>query len=235
MAIDDPNVTPEELPPINEPAEWVEHLPAMVPGVLVKSSPQGRGPSNFQALVLDARTRYLKDQLTQILVQGINVIGTLNNEAELDAIPTDDLKRGDAYFVEGSLRVWNKIEWINSGSLLGPRGITLLGTWPDNQSLPAVDAGTIGDAYVWKSDIWLLVPGQGQNPQGWRSTGRQEHRTGKLIIISGRRDRVVWPFENARQLTGIFFASSVLAGKCRWLARAISATLSGFIFPVVPA
>lgn len=171
MAIDDPSVTPEELPPINEPAEWVEHLPALVPGVLVKSTPEGRGASNFQALVLDARTRYLKEQITQIMVQGLNVIGKLNSMAELDAIPTEDLKKGDAYFVEGSLHVWNMIEWIDSGSLLGPRGITLLGTWPDNQELPSVDANTIGDGYIWKRDLWLLVPGTGEEPRLWVSIG----------------------------------------------------------------
>jgi len=171
MAIDDDTVTPAELPAIVEQAAWTEHNPALVSEVLMQAKPDGTGVMNFQARVMDARTRYLKKQIEELLIQGINVIGTLNSEAELDAIDTTDLKKGDSYFVEGSLRVWNMVEWINSGSLLGPRGITLLGTWPDNQSLPAVEAGTIGDAYVWKSDIWLLVPGQGETPRSWVSIG----------------------------------------------------------------
>lgn len=171
MAIDKEDVTPGELQPINETAEWVEHLPALQTGVILRAGDDGKGAMNFQARVLDARARFLKKQIEDIIVQGINVIGTLNNTAELDAIPTETLKKGDAYFVEGSLHVWNMIEWVDSGSLLGPRGITLLGTWPDANSLPDVDAGTIGDAYVWKSDIWLLVPGQGEDPRTWVSIG----------------------------------------------------------------
>lgn len=171
MAIDDETVTPAELPPITEEAVWVEHTPAIVSDVLMQAKEDGTGVMNFQARVMDARTRYLKKQVEELLIQGINVIGKLNSEAELDAIDTTDLKKGDSYFVEGALCVWNLLEWINSGSLLGPRGITLLGTWPDNQQLPDVNANTIGDGYVWKRDLWLLVPGVGEEPRTWVSIG----------------------------------------------------------------
>mgnify|MGYP001083120289 FL=1 len=167
MALDDDSVTPGELPAIVEEAVWEEHLPAVVTGVKVRGGDDGKGAANFQARVLDARTRYLKEAFQALVVGGLNVIGTLNSQAELDAIPTEDLNKGDAYFVEGSLCVWNLTEWVNSGSLLGPRGITLLGTWPDNQALPDHTLNEVGDAYIWKNDIWLLIP----QPDGWVTIG----------------------------------------------------------------
>ena len=167
MAINDPTVTPGELPAITEPAEWTEHLPAIITDVIIRGGNVGEGAMNFQARVLDSRTRYLKQQIADIMVQGINVIATLNSQAELDAIPTEPLKKGDAYFVEGSLQVWNLTEWISSGLLLGPRGITLLGTWPDAQPLPDHTLNEVGDAYIWNNDIWLLIP----QPDGWVTIG----------------------------------------------------------------
>lgn len=167
MAIDDDTVTPGELPAIAEDAIWEEHLPAVVTGVKVRGGDDGKGAANFQARVLDKRTRYLKQEIASLVLNGLDVKGTLNSQAELDALPTEDLPKGIAYFVEGSLRVWNLEEWVDSGSLLGPRGITLLGTWPDANELPAPESNTVGDAYVWKSDIWLLIP----QPDGWVSIG----------------------------------------------------------------
>lgn len=167
MSITDDSVTPGELPAIEEAEVWVEHLPALISGVKVQGKSDGTGAANFQARVLDARTRYLLKEFSALILNGVNVIGTLDNQAQLDAIPTVGLKKGDAYFVEGALRVWNLTEWTSSGSLLGPRGITLLGKWPDNLDLPAPASNTVGDAYVWKSDIWLLIP----EPDGWVSIG----------------------------------------------------------------
>lgn len=167
MSITDDSVTPGELPGIEEQEVWVEHLPALITGVKVQGKSDGTGPANFQARVLDARTRYLKKQFADLIVNGVNVIGTLDNQAQLDAIPTVGLAKGTAYFVEAALRVWNSTQWTSSGSLLGPRGITLLGKWPDNLALPDPSANTVGDAYVWKSDIWLLIP----QPDGWVSIG----------------------------------------------------------------
>ena len=167
MAIEDESVTPIELPPIVETPEWEEHLPALVSGVKVLGGETGEGPANFHARVLDKRTRYLKQEIERLTLQGLNVVGALNSMAELDAIPTKEMRSGTAYFVEGQLLVWNTLEWINSGSLLGPRGITLLGTWPDSNELPAPVSNSVGDAYIWKGDIWLLIP----KPDGWVSIG----------------------------------------------------------------
>lgn len=89
----------------------------------------------------------------------VHILGTLDNVAELFALPTVDLNDGDAYFAEAQLWVWNLTEWVSSGSLLGARGITLLGTWPANRALPDVGSSAVGDAYMWNQDIWVLVPG----------------------------------------------------------------------------
>lgn len=167
MSITDDSVTPGELPAIEEEALWVEHLPALITGVKVQGKSDGKGASNFQARVLDARTRFLKQQFAELILNGLNVIGTLDNEAQLDDIPTEGLAKGSAYFVEATLRVWNSTEWTSSGSLLGPRGITLLGKWPDNLALPDPSSNQVGDAYIWKSDIWLLIP----EPDNWVTIG----------------------------------------------------------------
>lgn len=161
MAINDETVTPEELPPISEKAEWRDHLPALLTDVVIAGGSEGKGAANFQARVLDARTRYLKQLLETIQVEGLGGVflqGMLDTEAELDAIPTEGLKIGTAWFLNFELRVWNGAEWASSGSLRGERGINLLGAWPDSVPLPQVQPYFVGDGFLWKSDIWVLVP-----------------------------------------------------------------------------
>lgn len=167
MSITDDSVTPGELPAIEEQEVWVEHLPALITGVKVQGKTDGSGASNFQARVLDARTRFLKKQFAELLVNGVNVLGTLEDEAALEAVPTEDLSKGTAYFVEGALRIWNGTEWASSGSLIGPRGINLIGAWPDETVLPDPSTKQVGDAYIWGSDVWILTP----QPDGWQSIG----------------------------------------------------------------
>jgi len=150
---------------IVEVSEFPEDIPLIDTGEPVRGGPDGA--DNRAPKLLANRTRYLYDQFQALVVGGLNVIGTLNNQAALDAIPTGPLVKGDAYFVEGALHVWNMVEWVNSGSLLGPRGITLLGAWPDGVALPDPTSNSVGDAYVWKSDIWLLIP----QPDGWVTIG----------------------------------------------------------------
>ena len=149
---------------ITEVSEFPEDIPLIETGEPVRGGPDGA--DNRAAKLLANRTRYLKDQFAALVVNGLNVIGNIT-QADLDALPTESLKKGDAYFVEGSLQVWNLTEWISSGSLLGPRGITLLGTWPSNQALPDHTLNEVGDAYIWKNDIWLLIP----QPDGWVTIG----------------------------------------------------------------
>lgn len=167
MSITDDSVTPGELPAIEEEALWVEHLPALITGVKVQGKTDGSGASNFQARVLDARTRFLKKEFADLVLGGVNVIGTLENQAALDAIPTEGLNKGTGYFVEGALRLWNGTEWASSGSLIGPRGINLIGKHPDELPLPEPAASKVGDAYIWKSDVWVLAP----DPDNWMSIG----------------------------------------------------------------
>ena len=167
MSLTDDSVTPGELPAIEEQEVWVEHLPALITGVKVQGKSDGSGASNFQARVLDARTRFLKKQFAELLVNGVNVLGTLEDEAALEAVPTEDLSKGTAYFVEGALRIWNGTEWASSGSLIGPRGINLIGAWPDETVLPDPSTKQVGDAYIWGSDVWILTP----QPDGWQSIG----------------------------------------------------------------
>lgn len=149
---------------ITEESVFPQDIPLIDQGEPVRGGPDG--PDNRAPILLANRTRYLYDQFLALVVNGLNVIGRIT-QAELDALPTESLSKGDAYFVEGSLQVWNAVEWVSSGSLLGPRGITLLGTWPDNQALPDHTLNEVGDAYVWKSDIWLLIP----QPDGWVTIG----------------------------------------------------------------
>lgn len=161
MAIDDDSVTPGELPAINEAPSWKEHLPAVITGVKVRGGDTGEGAANFQARVLDARTRLLKEQIESLQsggVGGVVLKGVLVTEEELAQIPTEDLKIGTAYFLNFEMRVWNGTEWASSGSLRGERGINLLGVWPNAVPLPEYTQNEIGDAYLWQNDIWVLVP-----------------------------------------------------------------------------
>ena len=168
MAIDDDSVVPGDLQPINEAPEWVEHLPLLVRGVKVQAKADGSGSSNFHAKVLDARTRFLKKQAEDLVkevndlsLNGIVLIGYLLDEDTLNAIPTEDLAKGTAYFVDFALRVWNGTEWATSGSLRGARGLNILGRWPNTNELPLVEDQELGDAYLWRNDVWVVVP------EGW--------------------------------------------------------------------
>lgn len=158
MAIDDDSVTPGELPAIAETPAWVEHLPAMITGVKVRGGDAGEGAANFQARVIDARLRFLKQAIEDSGGGGIILIGPLETESELLAIPTEGLRVGTAYFVDFALRVWNGTTWGSSGSLRGERGVNLLGVWPDQVPLPEASENVIGDGYLWQHDIWILVP-----------------------------------------------------------------------------
>ena len=170
MAITDDNVTPEELEGIVETAEWVEHLPALESGVKLRAGADRLGAMNFQARTLDSRTRYLLAMFNGLTSNGINLIGHLDSEAELNAIPTESLQVGTAYFVDFALRAWNGTIWATSGSLQGARGITLLGTWPDHLPLPNVAENKLGDAYTWNHDVWILVPGtEDTDPNKWEN------------------------------------------------------------------
>jgi len=167
MAIDDESVTPGELPAINEVPIWEEHLPAVITGVQVRGGDTGEGAANFQARVLDKRTRWLKEQLEALSGGGIILVGHLDTQEELDAIPTEGLQVGTAYFLNYAIRVWNGATWGDSGSLRGERGINLLGVWPDAVPLPERTENEIGDAYIWQNDIHVLVP----LPGNWEALG----------------------------------------------------------------
>lgn len=169
MAIDKEDVTPAELQPIVETPAWVEHLPALETNVILRAGDNGEGAMNFQARVLDARTRYLLQLIGAAAGGPINLIGELQDEDELNAIPTEGLKAGDCYFVEFAMRVWNGTAWASSGSLRGKNGLNLLGLWPDNLELPEITENEIGDAYIWRHDIHVLVPSQGTKK--WEALG----------------------------------------------------------------
>ena len=194
MAFDDESVVPADLPAIVETAGWEEHLPALITGVKVRGGDQGEGASNFQARVLDKRTRWLKETLEALAGgggKGINLIGELASQEDLDAISTVGLEAGTAYFVQFHLRVWNGATWGDSGSLRGAQGLNLLGSWPDGLDLPERTENEVGDAYIWRSDFWVLSPEPGswealniQGPDG-KSTYQlwleQPGNTGKTV------------------------------------------------------
>jgi hypothetical protein len=154
-----------------EVTEWVQDVPLIEVGEKVKGGVDGAANKSSKELI--KRTDYLYAQLQALVVGGLSVLGKLDSEAELDAIDTTGLVKGTAYFVSGSLRVWNGEEWTDSGSLLGPRGINLLGTWPDAQELPAIASNEVGDAYIWKGDVNILIPvGEGETAtREWASIG----------------------------------------------------------------
>jgi hypothetical protein len=120
---------------------------------------------------------------------GITVLGSFGTEGELP--PTATL--GDAYWVGGSLFIWNDLEWVGSPDLTGPQGpqglkgdtglqgdpgvngtngnnLTIKGTVGSAEELPP--AGEVADAYwvgtvlyAWDGSIW--VPSNDlQGPQG---------------------------------------------------------------------
>jgi hypothetical protein len=51
---------------------------------------------------------------------GLTILGSLNDISELPTVN----QTGDAYLVNNRLFVWDGIEWIDIGELLGPRGFT---------------------------------------------------------------------------------------------------------------
>lgn len=196
MAIDDLTVTPEELPPIQEEAEWKDHLPALLTDVIIIGGGDGKGAANFQARVLDARTKYLKQLLETIQLEGLGGIflqGMLNTEEELDDIPTDDLKVGTAWFLDFELRIWNGTEWANSGTLRGAKGLNLLGLWPDELDLPVADQNEVGDAYIWRHDLHVLIPDNTWEALGIR--GPAGASTFELWVeIPGNEDKTLADF-----------------------------------------
>lgn len=121
------------------------------------------GAANKQAMALVKRTAYLKEQFAQLVSRGVNLIGKLPDYDSLSELDPATLNSGDAYFIQGELFVWNTATWIGSGSLVGERGITLLGTWPDANELPDRDGLEVGTGYVWRNDLWILLP----EPDSW--------------------------------------------------------------------
>lgn len=196
MAIDDTTVTPEELPPIQEEAEWKDHLPGLLTDVIIIGGDDARGAANFQARVLDARTRWLKKVLEDVQLEGLGGIflqGMLNTEEELDDIPTDDLKVGTAWFLDFELRIWNGTEWANSGTLRGAKGLNLLGLWPDELDLPVADQNEVGDAYIWRHDLHVLIPDNTWEALGIR--GPAGASTFELWVeIPGNEDKTLADF-----------------------------------------
>ena len=106
---------------IIENPEVFPSVPLLGVGTKVKGGDE-EAPSNIQAVALAARTAFLKAQLDSMETNGVYVIGTLVSQAELDAIDTDLLGKGDGYFVEGTLTLWNGQRWVSSGSLVGKPG-----------------------------------------------------------------------------------------------------------------
>ena len=106
---------------IIENPEVFPSVPLLGVGTKVKGGDE-EAPSNIQAVALAARTAFLKAQLDAMETHGLYVIGTLATQAELDAIDTDLLGKGDGYFVEGTLTLWNGQRWVSSGSLVGKPG-----------------------------------------------------------------------------------------------------------------
>lgn len=123
------------------------------------------GVSNRALIALTNRTAYLKAQFEQLVAKGLNVVGNLQDEADLEDLDPATLNPGDAYFIQGQLFAWNTVQWIGSGSLIGPRGITLQGTWPEGVPLPDRETAQVGDGYIWQNDLWILLP----EPGTWES------------------------------------------------------------------
>lgn len=142
-------------------------IPLIEVGEKVKGGPDG--PVNKPIIALTNRTAWLKEKLEALGGGGIVLKGHLSSQEELDAIPTEGLQVGSAYFLEFAMRAWNGTEWADSGSLRGDRGISLLGVWPDNLALPNVELNDIGDAYIWKHDVHVLTPSQ--NGPIWEALG----------------------------------------------------------------
>ena len=90
---------------------------------------------------------------------GVNIIGTLVTEEELEAIETEGLALGTAYFVGAHISVWNGTEWVDSNSMVGPegKGLNYLGVWLDAVPLPLTEGYKSGDTYVWKHSLWTLM------------------------------------------------------------------------------
>lgn len=136
------------MPNVLENPEIFPPVPLIVPGTKVKGGDE-EAPANVQAVALAARTAFLKAQLDSMETNGVYVIGTLTSQAELDNIDPAFLGKGDGYFVDGALCIWNGRVWVSSGSLVGKPGKDGVGgnevsTDPGN----ALSLGEDGRLYV---------------------------------------------------------------------------------------
>jgi len=146
---------------IEEESVFPEEIPLIERGEKVEGGVAGA--SNRALILFAMRTRWLKDQLEALAINGLDMKGTLPDEEALLAIDTEDLARGTAYVVDFAMRVWNGTEWASSGSLRGARGLNILGRWPTNSDLPVAEDQELGDAFLWRNDVWVLTP------DGWEA------------------------------------------------------------------
>lgn len=147
--------------------EFDESIAILERGEKVEGGTGGVANRPLQALV--NRTRFLLEQIQGLSTQGIILIGPIASQEALDAIDTTGLAIGTAYTLDFALRVWNGTEWASSGSLRGPNGLNILGLWPDAVSLPEITENELGDAYLWRNDIWVLIPDAGTRK--WEALG----------------------------------------------------------------
>lgn len=119
-------------------------VPLIQVGEKVKGGEDGAINKPIKALI--TRTDQLKQEIDSLIKKGINLIGTLATQADLDVVETGTLSKGDGYFVQGALNIWNGTEWVSSGSLIGPPGEALNEVSEDPNN--ALSFGEDGKLYV---------------------------------------------------------------------------------------
>ena len=137
---------------IEEQGDEFPSVPLLQPGWKIKGGGE-EANANLQAVALTRRTAKLRievSELKSLALRGINVIDTLASQSELEEMDTTDLTRGDGYFVQKSLVLWNGNTWVSSGSL-EPDPETLVSEDSNNM----LSVGTDGKFYV-DLDIDLL-------------------------------------------------------------------------------
>lgn len=98
----------------------------------------------------------------------LNFKGAADDIADL---PASGNTEGDAWIVDSNVWIWTNGAWVDGGPISGPQGpigpqgpqgedgpagIRVLGTLPDEQSLPTVD-NVPGDAYFVQNHLWVFV------------------------------------------------------------------------------
>jgi len=97
---------------IREISDSFPPVPLLERGLKIEGGGE-ESSSNKQATALVQRTAHIKTIVDDLREHGMYFMGALSNTDALKAIDTTSLKQWSAYFIQGSLFVWDGNAWSN--------------------------------------------------------------------------------------------------------------------------